>query len=101
MARLRRTERTVKNKLETKPATREDDFLLILYTYDQLTEKDIITMPFGQALIEHRELGLPSFETVTRCRRKLQDKYQWLRPSEEEQAIRHAEEQEFLDYARS
>lgn len=101
MPKLKRTEDTVREVLKEKPATRIDDFKLLLYAYDRLTEADIMTMPFGEVMIRHEELKLPSFETITRCRRMVQNKQPWLRPTPQDQEGRDAMEREFRAYARS
>lgn len=44
--------------------------------------------------------GISTFESVSRCRRKLQEKYPELKPSEESLAIRKEQEKVFKEYAR-
>lgn len=44
--------------------------------------------------------GISTFESVSRCRRKLQEKYPELKPSEESLAIRREQEKIFREYAR-
>lgn len=49
-------------------------------------------------LINRKELGVPSYETVTRVRRKIQSKHQELRPTEVIGNFRKIRETEFIKY---
>ena len=68
---LRDLEPRVLRVLVDIPETRKDDFLLIKYVLDDVVSTEI---SFGSIMLNHKELGIPSFESITRCRRKLQEK---------------------------
>ena len=72
MARIAKVQPLVYNALVYNPATRGDDFLLVL---DVLNNFVTAEMPLETVLTHHIELGIPSFETISRIRRKLQSKY--------------------------
>lgn len=69
--------------LETKPATRDDDFLLYFYVArsvllasDYLIKNHITldSITFEKAMLNHKAYGLPSFSSVIKYRRELQTK---------------------------
>ncbi len=95
MAKIAKVQPLVHNALIDNPATRKDDFLLVLDVY-----KNFITgeMTFETALKHHIELGLPSFASVIRIRRKLQAKYPEL-VDVKTATTRAEEETEWKDYA--
>ena len=90
---------TVKNILTNNPEAREDDFILIAEVYDKL-KPEIRGYSLDYVLRHHKEYKLPSFSSIVRARRKLQEKYPYLQPSKKVKEIRQAEEQAYLDYAR-
>lgn len=49
-------------------------------------------------MLGHKQLGLPSFESITRTRRKVQEKYPTLRANKQMQDIREEQEQLFFEY---
>lgn len=69
---IRTTEIYVKDALENDPRTRTDDYLLIEAVISKMVNTDV---SFRSIMQNHNELGLPSLETITRCRRKLQREY--------------------------
>lgn len=78
------------------PKTRSDDYLLILKVLDYFVEPQ---MTLEAVMEQHALLGIPSIETITRCRRKIQA----LRPDlvdEEARKRRKKEEAEFKEYAK-
>lgn len=95
MAKINTTHNTVLRILETKPETRSDDWLLILAVWKEYisTEMSVETL-----FTHHIELGIPNFETIRRCRQKIQSKFPHL-VNEEARAIRKEEEKEFRQYA--
>ena len=96
MARIKTLEPLVYAALEEKPATRSDDFLLILEVLKHFVETD---ERLEIVLQHHKELCLPSFASIIRIRRILQLKHPHL-VDKEMQEIRKSEEAEFKDYAR-
>ena len=56
---------------------------------------------FRDVMVNHRDYGLPYFESVRRTRPKLQNKYPELRPSKEVQDARRQEEEDYREYALS
>lgn len=95
MAKLNTTHNTVLRILETKPETRSDDWLLILEVWKEYinTEMSVETL-FNY----HVALGVPSFETIRRCRQKIQANNPHL-VDEKAKTIRREEEKEFRQYA--
>ena len=54
---------------------------------------------FSEIMLNHNDYGLPSFESITRARRKLFEKYPNLKPKLITK-IRKEKEEGFKDYAR-
>ena len=99
MEKLQTTEKVVLEILETSPAARADDYVLMwLVCYK--TNPEICEKPFADVMYHHKSLGLPNWETVTRCRRKIQEK----RPdlvAPETARKRRKEEDRYREYART
>ena len=74
MDNLKTIEGKVKAVLQKNEDARNDDMVLYLALCN-LYLADAGNMPLAQILTNHKELGLPSFESVGRTRRKLQEKY--------------------------
>lgn len=84
--------------LKNHPETRGDNFLL----YNEVLKHYIDTSASLYGVFKHHaELGIPSLESITRCRRKIQERNPSLRPVEDIQEARKAEESEYLKYAKS
>ena len=99
MSKLHTMEKLVLRVLESIPAARSDDYVLMWYVCNEL-KPETSEMPFGYVLCHHKALGLPNWETVTRCRRKIQAK----RPdlvSPETARKRHDEIEVYKEYAKS
>jgi hypothetical protein len=90
-------EKIIKKILVKFPDSREDDFILYCYTCREMTP---ITSKseFYDAMIPHKNYGLPTFETVTRARRKIFEKCPELKP-ENITKSRKKRENEFKNYA--
>lgn len=95
MARIKQVEPLVLDALTHNPATRSDDFLLILEVLKNFVTAD---MRLNEVLTHHVELGIPSFASIIRIRRKLQKGDPSL-VNETMQEIREEERKEFKDYA--
>lgn len=93
---IKNTHIQVEYILRNVPETRKDDFVLISVFKDFFFKG--YTME--QCMLNHNELGFPSFETITRCRRKLQAQYEELVNSET-QELRKEQETNFKEYALS
>lgn len=97
MSKLNTMENIVLDILEVSPAARSDDYVLMWLVCEKLNPK-ICEFRLADVLYQHKELGLPNWETVTRCRRKIQEK----RPdlvAPETAKKRREEEQIYRDYA--
>lgn len=72
MPKIKTIEPKVLAILEQKPAARKDDWLLLKEYYNEII--DTSALSFATVCEHHNELGLPSFETLRRCRQKIQAK---------------------------
>ena len=68
----------VEKILRAHPETRDDDFRLYVWVCQELCP-DVMKEQFAKALWYHNENGLPSYESITRQRRKLQEQHFELR----------------------
>lgn len=98
---IHKLEDVVRPILETNIVSRGDDFELVLRVYESLLGYSdyIDEMSFRELMHNHIALDLPPFESITRCRRKLQQEYPELRPSEDIQLIRANETATYIEYA--
>ena len=99
MDNLKTVEGKVKAILQKNEDARNDDMVLYLALCNFYLE-DAGNMPLAQILTNHKELGLPSFESVGRTRRKLQEKYPELIGSVRMQKIRAKGEKAYRRYAK-
>lgn len=95
MARISKVQPLVYTALIDNPETRTDDFILVLEVFKNFVTPE---MRLETVLEHHIELGLPSFASILRSRRKLQRKYPEL-VNETAADIRAEEEKEYKDYA--
>lgn len=77
----------VKSILETKPEARDNDmYLAAIMWYQKCKEKynaeNVSFTDFMHILRNYKQEGLPNFETISRLRRLLQEKYEHLRGAE-------------------
>ena len=79
--------------LEEVPSTRSSDKLLIEEVYDRYY--GVVNLPFWQVM----ESELPSFETITRCRRKIQQEREDLRGTKETENNRLDLQKDFIKYS--
>lgn len=95
MAKINTIHNTVLRILEQKPETRADDWLLILEVWKEYVFTDISV----ESMFKHHiEFGVPNFESIRRCRQKIQADNPHLVDAEAK-AIRKAEEKEYRKYA--
>lgn len=79
---------------ENKNAS-SDDFILYGGVLKRMGIE--LDMSIRTLFSNHKKLGIPSFESVSRCRRKLCETYPYLADKTD---IRREEEQKYRDYAR-
>ena len=97
MGKLQTMEKLVLQMLEEYPQTRQDDYILMLKVCEKINP-DILNKPF-QLVMKTHHFFMPNWETVTRCRRKIQAK----RPDLVAPVTarrRQKEEAEYREYAR-
>ncbi|MBR4859334.1 MAG: hypothetical protein IKU08_09155 [Clostridia bacterium] len=95
---LKTVEARIYNLLFENSKLRGDDYLLYAEYINRYFPR-LLNQPLHEALTKHFERGLPSFEGVTRARRKVQRKYPEL-CSERAVAARAQQEAAYLEYAR-
>ena len=81
--------------LENYPETRSDDRKLIEILYDEFY--GVWDVPFYIAI---RNKSLPSFETIRRCRQKIQEENESLRAAKEVEDERIRVQVDYIEYAR-
>ena len=99
MDELKRTTDIVKAVLEEVPGTRNSDDFLYCKVCERISQIGI-NLPFWKVLMNRKDYGLPSFETVVRIRRKIQAKHPELCANLKVSSERLNREQVFIDYAR-
>lgn len=70
MNKLQKTEKIVLEVLENQPETRKNDYLLTLEVWERVRPR-IKTAQLEYVFTMQKELKLPSFKTIERCRRKI------------------------------
>lgn len=98
MEKLQNMELIVELVLEEWPVTRNDDCLLMVGVCKKLGV-DIYNISYRDAMVKRKKLNIPNWETVTRCRRKIQERRPDLISPKAEQRRRKAES-EFKSYSR-
>jgi hypothetical protein len=83
--------------LEKVKLARQDDFILYGIVLQSLGVN--LNRPIKDLFLYHKEMRAPSFESVTRCRRKIQETRQDLIDCSTAK-IRKDEEEEFRAYSR-
>lgn len=98
MKKLKDLEKRVAKILKENPSTRGDDDLLYNYILDDL---NIDTTEFSveSFLLNYRKMGIPTIETVGRCRRKIQAKDETLKPTPDIVLKRRQVENSFYNYS--
>lgn len=98
MTKLKELEPVVKEILKQKPATRGDDDLLYVYVLDQM-HINLNSYSVTSFLLNYRKLGVPTIESVGRCRRKIQTKNEELKPTPDIILKRKKLENSFYNYS--
>lgn len=91
-------EKVVKPILQNEPATRGDDDLLYLRVLDEY-HYNIQNVPAEEFILNYRKTGLPTIESVGRCRRKLQARDKTLKPTPDIELHRKEMENSFYFYS--
>lgn len=89
----------VYDALQNVQRTREDDDFLYRYVCTTINPVSM-QMKAEDFLASRRRLGIPSFETVSRARRKLQSRYPRLRERKEVEDARYERFKEAIEYAK-
>lgn len=103
---LKNLESMVLKIMQRYEATRSDDFVLIYAVYREIAiQKEIcfnmpLTDSFCDMMMNHKKYGFPSFESVTRTRRKIFETYPELKPKKITKERKKAEE-EYKEYSKS
>lgn len=97
MAKLDKIKNIVLRVLEKNTEARKDDFVLFSLVCDEMGVP--INFDFRTMLNEHRLFGLPSWESVSRARRKIQAEQPELKDAKTA-VIRTAEIKEYKEFAR-
>lgn len=99
MSRIKKVESMVSSVLLSDPKTRGSDDILTAMIYKKYY--GIGDEPFEYVMWMRSSLGLPSTETIGRCRRKLQEQSPLIYGSSEQtRSKRKSAEDEFKEYAR-
>lgn len=77
-----------------------DDDMYLYALFAKIKNLEICSKPFYEVMERASEFGLPSFESVSRARRKVQAEHIELKASEHKKSIRGEYEQMFLEWAR-
>ena len=99
MNKLYKVEDIVYQVLKEVPEARKDDFVLVAEVYNRI-QPLINNVSFNRVMLAHKELGLPYFESISRARRRLQNIFEELRPSQEVQEARDEEQLVYREYSR-
>ena len=99
MKKFKKTEDFVKEILTRNPLTRSDDDLLYAVVCEKVN-KDTLMLPFCVVVTNRKSMGLPSFKSVERCRRKLQNEFPELCANSYVEGYRILEEEEYKNYGR-
>ena len=98
MVQLKELERVVKEILMELPKTRGDDDLLYIHVLDKM-KINVKQISIESFLMNYRRFGVPTIESVGRCRRKIQTSCEELKPTPEIGLKRKKVEQSFYNYS--
>ena len=100
MAKLMRLQDRVKKILEHDDLARGSDDHLYCVVLEEL-RGGVTSQPFGVVLHSMAKYDLPSYESVGRVRRKVQELYPWLKADGRVQKFRTDNEEMFRQYAKN
>lgn len=92
---LGKLEQKVCQVLIEKPETRKDDFLLIKEVLNKFVD---VSISLDDLFVNHKKLGLPPLESITRCRRKIQAKHKELADDVIREG-RNGQQEIYIEYA--
>lgn len=93
-------ENLVKQALIKNKSARDDDHLLYIEVV-YIIDPGLVNVNFVMNFKNARQLGLPPFESVSRARRKLQEKYPELRATTKVENARKEKQMEFEEYSKT
>lgn len=97
---LKTTEKIVEKILREYKDARSDDFVLIYRVFYEINENAVIREPFYHVMLNHNEYKLPAIASIMRARRKVYEKYPYLKP-EKATKKRNEKIEEYKEYSRS
>ena len=100
MESLATIEQRIRHELEIRPECRESDWTLMLNLYLDFYGIDW-DAKFAEVCILHKDMKLPSPETISRLRRKVQEHNPELRSEDQVREWRRLREIEIYDYAKN
>lgn len=96
MSKIKLIEPLVEEALINNRETRKDNFILYIEVLKHFINPQ---MSLENVFLNHKSLGIPSLESITRARRKLQEKNPDLKDPETA-VVRALEEEHYIAYAR-
>jgi len=100
MENLFNTSKIVKYVMEQLPDTRNSDDLLYFHVCG-IINRTALSLSFCEVILHRKELGLPSYKSVERSRRKIQKMHPELAGSTEIEAHRNVNEEIVKEFVRS
>lgn len=94
---LLKTTKLVENAILEYPETRSNDFELVFKVYEKI-KPEIKYIRFEKVIKNHIKYGLPTFESITRARRKILEKHPELRDAKATKR-RLKEQEKYLEYS--
>lgn len=91
-------EEKVLHVLEQVPLTRSNLDILVLMVWQEINP-NICDLSLGYVFNNRKKLGLPSTETIKRCRRKIVEKREDLKGTKEVEEARINLQKDAIDYA--
>lgn len=101
MSKLAVVQSLVRKQLEISPATRDNDIDLYLAICEDLNPLVTKNFSFEYVMKNRDALGLPNYDSVSRCRRKIQEYDESLRASKRCDDARFESFKEYREYAQS
>lgn len=98
MAKPKDIESKVEMLLEGFPETRDDDYVLTYRFWIMYCDVKPHTSVFS-ALLYHEDFGIPGFDTIRRCRQKIQSDRPDLRAEADIEKARLERQKDFITYA--
>ena len=98
---MEKIEKIVERVLRKYPQARKDDFFLVYAVFREINFNVATIDRFSEVMLNHKIYGFPSWATITRSRRKIFEKYPYLKPIGEITKIREEKEEEMEEYSRT